>query len=152
MPHPLRSQYQQLRFICTLASGACLAGCGKNYDANYFPLKAGHWSVFSVSSLILAEPVHGRFAVRNTGRSDLHGESVFGRNVQASVVEYFRDTGDGERMVRTNRGNSRAVVNVDITEWCAPDIRLVKRNRVERSDSKFVSAGQQQWQLLDFGS
>jgi hypothetical protein len=177
--------------------------------------------------------------VRSTGRIDLHGESVFARNAQASVVAYFRDTRDGvesrsnrsnastplrskvvqpeslstgvswtsssvlqliesrtfargdriiprrlelmidrtvveqgvevtipagrfpgciritgvsERTVRTDGGNSRAVVNVDITEWYASGVGLVKRNGAERSDSTFVSAGQQQWQLLDFGS
>lgn len=43
--------------------------------------------------------------MRSTGRIDLHGESVFACNVQASVVEYFRDARDGVES-RSNRSNA----------------------------------------------
>ena len=60
-------------------------------------------------------------------------------------------SGHGHTSVRTDRGTSQAIVNVDISEWYAAGVGLVKLEREETSPSPFLKPGRQQWALLDFG-
>ena len=60
-------------------------------------------------------------------------------------------TGRGQTTVQTDRGNASASVTVQVDEWYAPSVGLVKLERQETSESTFLKAGRQTWQLLDYG-
>lgn len=59
--------------------------------------------------------------------------------------------GQGLATVPTDRGNGTASIAVEVHEWYAPGVGLVKLERRESSDSTFLKTGQQQWELLDYG-
>ncbi len=59
--------------------------------------------------------------------------------------------GQGLATVPTDRGNSTASVAVEVHEWYAPGVGLVKLERRESADSSFLKGGQQRWELLDYG-
>ena len=59
--------------------------------------------------------------------------------------------GRGLASVPTDRGNGSATVSVELSEWYAAGVGLIKLERVERSTSSFLKSGQQRWELLDYG-
>jgi len=59
--------------------------------------------------------------------------------------------GQGLATVPTDRGNGTASVSVEIREWYAPGVGLVKLERRESAQSSFLKTGRQQWELLDYG-
>ncbi len=59
--------------------------------------------------------------------------------------------GQGLASVPTDRGNGSATVSVEVREWYATGVGLIKLERVERSASSFLKSGQQRWELLDYG-
>lgn len=59
--------------------------------------------------------------------------------------------GQGVAEVPTDRGNGTASVAVEVREWFAPGIGLVKLERRETSTSTFLKDGQQHWELLAYG-
>ncbi len=59
--------------------------------------------------------------------------------------------GHGVAQVPTDRGNGTASVAVEVREWFAPGVGLVKLARSETSKSTFLKDGQQHWELLDHG-
>jgi hypothetical protein len=59
--------------------------------------------------------------------------------------------GQGLASVPTDRGNGAASVAVAVSEWYAPGVGLIKLERRESSDSSFLKAGEQSWELLDYG-
>jgi hypothetical protein len=63
----------------------------------------------------------------------------------------LRIDGEARVVVGTDRGNSRAEVEVRTSEWYAPGIGLVKLERREESQSSFLKNGYQRWRLAAFG-
>ena len=59
--------------------------------------------------------------------------------------------GQGLAEVPTDRGNGTASIAVEVREWYAPGVGLVKLSRRESSQSTFMKGGEQQWELLDYG-
>jgi hypothetical protein len=53
--------------------------------------------------------------------------------------------------VPTDRGNGSATVSVEVREWYAAGVGLIKLERSEHSTSSFLKSGQQRWELLDYG-
>lgn len=69
-----------------------------------------------------------------------------GRFAHCLLVE-----GRGEASVPADRGNGSARIEVEVQEWYAPGVGLVKLERRETTDSTFFKPGQQSWELLDYG-
>jgi hypothetical protein len=59
--------------------------------------------------------------------------------------------GQGQARVPTDRGNGSATVSVEVREWYAAGVGLIKLERSEHSTSSFLKSGQQRWELLDYG-
>ena len=58
--------------------------------------------------------------------------------------------GEGTTIVRVDRGNGIAEVNVENFDWYAPGVGLVKTERTERSVSPFLKNGRYTLELLRF--
>lgn len=67
----------------------------------------------------------------------------------------FRDCvrvdGRADVVVATDRGNAEAAVEVETREWYAPGVGLVRLERTERSESRFLKTGRQTWRLAEHG-
>lgn len=59
---------------------------------------------------------------------------------------------NGKTLVQADRGNLEVEVTVIQTEWYAPGVGLVKRERVEQADSPFLRNGKYVQELLEAGS
>ena len=97
-------------------------------------------------------------------------DKIVGRNIPVSITRQIvaRDAavetpagrfvncllvlGNGHTVVQTDRGSSRAGVDVSTREWYAPGIGLVRAERSESSPSKFLKPGTMHWTLLETGS
>ncbi|MBK6659723.1 MAG: hypothetical protein IPG43_16935 [Proteobacteria bacterium] len=79
-------------------------------------------------------------------RNDAVVEVAAGRFSACLEVE-----GHGSAAVPTDRGNGAASVAVEVREWYAPGVGLVKLERRETSKSTFLKDGRQHWELLDHG-
>lgn len=56
--------------------------------------------------------------------------------------------GTGRKIVKVDRGNASAEIQIESTDWYAPGVGLVKTERVERSESSFLKAGRYRLELL----
>ncbi len=81
--------------------------------------------------------------------------SVIGQNVEVDVpAGRFRHClkvmGIGSTLVRVDRGNGIAQVEIENTDWYAPGVGLVKTERIEKSDSPFLKTGRYTLELLRY--
>ena len=56
----------------------------------------------------------------------------------------------GQTQVPVNRGNGRALIEVEHRDWYAPQVGLVRSERWERSDSVFLHEGRYVLELLNY--
>jgi hypothetical protein len=63
----------------------------------------------------------------------------------------LRVDGTGETRVWTDRRNAIAEVHVELHDWYAPGVGLVKSSRLESSESPFLKGGESVQELVQFG-
>ena len=85
--------------------------------------------------------------MRQIAARDAAVETPAGRFTDCLLI-----TGTGRTVVQTDRGSSRAGVDVSTREWYAPGVGLVRAQRLESSTSKFLKPGTMHWTLLDSGN
>ena len=115
-----------------------------------------HWSVSSTLGVVESRTFARQDRVR-IRRFPVQLDKVVGATDElvetpaGTFANCVRIDGNGQRSVRTDRGNSVAEVYVQTREWYAPNVGLIKLEREETSDSTFLKPGRQDWLLLSYG-